>query len=81
MLTLWRYHKIYLVSLAGLGTHEIILNKMITFPSSITHIGKFLNYFQGLENSWKRHKNVAQQFYEGLNKLGLETFVEDPVSS
>uniref|UniRef100_A0A8B9KC42 Alanine--glyoxylate aminotransferase n=1 Tax=Astyanax mexicanus TaxID=7994 RepID=A0A8B9KC42_ASTMX len=31
----------------------------------------------GLENSWKRHKEVAEYFHNGLEKMGLKLFVED----
>uniref|UniRef100_A0A4W4EEF6 Alanine--glyoxylate aminotransferase n=2 Tax=Electrophorus electricus TaxID=8005 RepID=A0A4W4EEF6_ELEEL len=31
----------------------------------------------GLENSWKRHKDVAAYFHEGLERIGLKPFVED----
>lgn len=33
---------------------------------------------EGLINIQKRHKECAQQFYDGLKMLGLECFVEDP---
>ncbi|KAI1889311.1 hypothetical protein AGOR_G00177880 [Albula goreensis] len=31
----------------------------------------------GLENSWKRHKEVAEYFHKGLEDLGLKLFVQD----
>ncbi|KAG5851162.1 alanine--glyoxylate and serine--pyruvate aminotransferase a isoform X1 [Anguilla anguilla] len=31
----------------------------------------------GLENSWQRHKDVAEHFHKGLEDLGLKLFVED----
>eukprot|EP00177_Eucheuma_denticulatum_P003080 GFKZ01005553.1.p1 GENE.GFKZ01005553.1~~GFKZ01005553.1.p1 ORF type:complete len:402 (+),score=37.50 GFKZ01005553.1:220-1425(+) len=30
---------------------------------------------EGLENRWSRHRNVAEAFWEGLEKLGLECLV------
>ncbi|CDR00797.1 unnamed protein product, partial [Oncorhynchus mykiss] len=35
---------------------------------------------QGLENSWQRHKEVAEYFHEGLENIGLKLFVKDKVS-
>uniref|UniRef100_A0A8C7IEB4 Alanine--glyoxylate aminotransferase n=1 Tax=Oncorhynchus kisutch TaxID=8019 RepID=A0A8C7IEB4_ONCKI len=32
---------------------------------------------QGLENSWRRHKEVAEYFHEGLENMGLKLFVKD----
>uniref|UniRef100_A0A4W5RNV2 Alanine--glyoxylate aminotransferase n=1 Tax=Hucho hucho TaxID=62062 RepID=A0A4W5RNV2_9TELE len=32
---------------------------------------------QGLENSWQRHKEVAEYFHEGLETMGLKLFVKD----
>uniref|UniRef100_A0A8C1C291 Alanine--glyoxylate aminotransferase n=1 Tax=Cyprinus carpio carpio TaxID=630221 RepID=A0A8C1C291_CYPCA len=31
----------------------------------------------GLENSWKRHKEVAEYFHKGLGEMGLKLFVQD----
>ncbi|ROI15278.1 Serine--pyruvate aminotransferase, mitochondrial [Anabarilius grahami] len=31
----------------------------------------------GLENSWKRHKEVAEYFHKGLEEMGLKLFVQD----
>ncbi|KAL7832549.1 hypothetical protein SRHO_G00295670 [Serrasalmus rhombeus] len=31
----------------------------------------------GLENSWKQHKDVAEYFHMGLEKMGLKLFVQD----
>ncbi|XP_063058075.1 alanine--glyoxylate and serine--pyruvate aminotransferase a [Engraulis encrasicolus] len=31
----------------------------------------------GLENSWKRHREVAEYFHRGLEAMGLKLFVED----
>ncbi|TRY54574.1 hypothetical protein DNTS_001575 [Danionella cerebrum] len=31
----------------------------------------------GLENSWKRHKEVAEYFHKGLEDMGLKLFVQD----
>merc|ERR1712118_214701 len=33
---------------------------------------------EGLENSWNRHLNAHYQLWEGLDKLGLKPFVENP---
>ena len=32
---------------------------------------------EGLENVIQRHQDCAQRFYQGLDKLGLQLFVED----
>ena len=37
--------------------------------------------FQGLENSWKQHKEVAEYFHEGLVAMGLKLFVQDKVDN
>lgn len=37
------------------------------------------SHFQGLENSLKRHKDAAEYFHMGLEKMGLKLFVEDKV--
>uniref|UniRef100_A0A8C1J1E2 Alanine--glyoxylate aminotransferase n=1 Tax=Cyprinus carpio TaxID=7962 RepID=A0A8C1J1E2_CYPCA len=31
----------------------------------------------GLENSWKRHKEVAEYFHKGLEEMGLKLFVQE----
>lgn len=36
-------------------------------------------FLQGLENSWKRHKEVAEYFHKGLEEMGLKLFVQDKV--
>ncbi|KAJ1089514.1 hypothetical protein NDU88_002665 [Pleurodeles waltl] len=52
------------------------------------HTGPITNFFslreglamlaeQGLENSWKLHKENALYLYEGLEKLGLKLYVKD----
>lgn len=33
---------------------------------------------EGLESMWERHAAVHNQLWEGLSKMGLEPFVEDP---
>merc|ERR1712176_369982 len=33
---------------------------------------------EGLENSWNRHLAAHHQLWEGLDKLGLKPFVENP---
>jgi alanine-glyoxylate transaminase/serine-glyoxylate transaminase/serine-pyruvate transaminase len=33
---------------------------------------------EGLEKMWARHEAVHKQMWEGLSKMGLEPFVEDP---
>ena len=33
---------------------------------------------EGLENSWKRHKECSKMLYAGLDKLGLKLLVTDP---
>jgi len=33
---------------------------------------------EGLEETWARHEKMHKQLWEGLTKLGLEPFVEDP---
>ncbi|XP_071805822.1 alanine--glyoxylate aminotransferase-like [Asterias amurensis] len=33
---------------------------------------------EGLENSWKRHKECSKMLYAGLDKLGLKLLVSDP---
>uniref|UniRef100_A0A9J8ARS0 Alanine--glyoxylate aminotransferase n=1 Tax=Cyprinus carpio carpio TaxID=630221 RepID=A0A9J8ARS0_CYPCA len=39
---------------------------------------KHLNtLIKGLENSWKRHKEVAEYFHKGLGEMGLKLFVQD----
>ena len=38
-------------------------------------------HVQGLEAVWKRHRENAEMLWKGLNDLGLELFVRDPVSS
>ena len=35
--------------------------------------------FQGLESSWKRHRENAELLWTGLEKLGLEMFIKDKV--
>ncbi|KAL1023366.1 hypothetical protein UPYG_G00039880 [Umbra pygmaea] len=32
---------------------------------------------QGLENTWQRHREVAEYFHEGLENMGLKLFVKD----
>lgn len=32
---------------------------------------------EGLENSWKRHRDVAEYFHEGLESMGLKLFVKE----
>ncbi|XP_041861469.1 alanine--glyoxylate and serine--pyruvate aminotransferase a [Melanotaenia boesemani] len=32
---------------------------------------------EGLENSWKRHQNVAEYFHAGLENMGLKLFVKE----
>ena len=33
---------------------------------------------EGLEAMWKRHVDVHNQLWQGLNELGLQPFVENP---
>ena len=35
---------------------------------------------QGLENSWERHRSVAEYFHAGLENMGLKLFVKEKVS-
>lgn len=34
---------------------------------------------KGLENSWERHKKVAEYFHAGLENMGLKLFVKEKV--
>ena len=43
------------------------------------HEALLLLHEEGLENSWKRHKENSEIFIEGLKKLGLNTFVKDEI--
>lgn len=36
---------------------------------------------QGLENSWRRHREVTSYLHGRLQELGLQLFVKDPVRS
>lgn len=35
-------------------------------------------YETGLETMWKRHRELYDQLWEGLEELGLEPFAENP---
>ncbi len=35
-------------------------------------------YENGLENMWKKHRQLYDQLWEGLRALGLEPFAENP---
>lgn len=41
----------------------------------------FGHYFKGLENSWERHREVAEYFHAGLESMGLKLFVKEKVSN
>jgi len=41
------------------------------------HEALLLLHEEGLENSWKRHKENSEVFISGLKKLGLEIFVKE----
>ncbi len=41
------------------------------------HEALLLLHEEGLENSWKRHKENSEIFIDGLKKLGLNTFVKE----
>ncbi len=43
------------------------------------HEALILLHEEGLENSWKRHKENSEIFIDGLKKLGLNTFVKEEV--
>lgn len=34
---------------------------------------------QGLENSWRQHREVAEYLWKGLEDLGLQLFIKDKV--
>lgn len=36
---------------------------------------------QGLENSWRRHREATAHLHKRLQELGLKLFVKDPVRS
>lgn len=40
----------------------------------------FTYLFKGLENSWERHRRVAEYFHKGLEAMGLKLFVKEKVS-
>lgn len=33
---------------------------------------------EGLENRWERHKNTAETFWKGIEKLKMKCFVPNP---
>ncbi|KAK3735598.1 hypothetical protein QZH41_013717, partial [Actinostola sp. cb2023] len=52
--------------------HTAPINLLYTLRESLSMLVE-----EGLENSWKRHHDNIEIFWEGLEKMGLELFVKD----
>lgn len=60
---------------------SIIITACLFINTTVRQCYWSLYPIQGLEQMWKRHSENTQKLCSGVEEMGLELFIKDPVSS